>query len=162
MAVPKIYGAPLNWATKGYGYLKVTADMSSATWNTAATHELFTVTGLVRMKILAECTETLVDAADLAVIQLGTESATNAFIAATNAAGKGGVTIEENELWVDNSPDAAYDTFANAVLDRVVNGEDVGYEITGAALTNGTMVFHCWWESISAGNVEAGTGAAMV
>lgn len=142
-------------------YTKVTADLSSATWNTAAKHEVFTVTGLVRMRIFIECTETLVDAADGASIQFGVESATNAFIASTGAAGAGGNTISTGEVWIDNSPaDVQY--ASTAILDKVVNGEDVGYEITGAALTDGTLVFHCYWEPLNAtGNIVEGAGGTL-
>lgn len=143
-------------------YLAVTADMESATWNTRASHEVFTVTGLVRMRIWIECTETLVDAADAADIQFGLEGATDGFIAATGAAGKGGSTISTDELWYDTSPTTVYDTMGNVVLDYVVNGLDVGYEISGAALTGGSLVFHCVWEPLNAsGNVVAGAGGVL-
>lgn len=146
------------------GYLTVTADMSSATWNTAATHEVFTVTGTVRMKVLPLCTETLTDAANGASIQFGTATATNAWIASTGAAGAGGTTITINQMWIDATPADVSAAYASAVLDKVVTGgEDVGYEITGAALTNGTLVFHCWWKDLDGtGNVVVGTGAALV
>lgn len=74
-------------------HIAVTATMSSATWNTAATHEVFTVTGAVRMWLWVLCTDTLTDAADAADIQFGLAGATNAFIASTAAAGKGGAGI---------------------------------------------------------------------
>lgn len=143
-------------------YLAVTADMSSAVWNAAASQEVFTVTGLVRMRMWIECTGTLIDAADGADIQFGVEGATNAFIAATGAAGKGGVGLATGELWYDTSPTTVYDTAANVMMDYVINGLDVGYEITGAALTGGSLVFHCVWEPLNAtGNVAAGSGGAL-
>lgn len=147
----------------GSNYIEVTADMASATWNTAAKHEVFTVTGLVRMVMLIECTETLADAADGASIQFGHESSTSAFIGSTGAAGAGGNTINAGEIWCDTSPaDVVGATFTLA-LDRIVaGGLDVGYEITGAALTDGTLVFHCWWLPISSdGAVAAGAGGTL-
>jgi hypothetical protein len=149
----------------GYGagrYLSVTADMTSATWNTVASQEVFVVTGLVRMRMWIECTDTLVDAADGADIQFGVEGATNAIIAATGAAGKGGSTISTGELWYDTSPTVVYDVASSVIMDYVINGLDVGYEITGAALTAGALVFHCVWEPLnSTGNVAAGAGGAL-
>ena len=143
-------------------YIAVTADLSAATWNTVASHEVLTVTGLVRLRIWIECTKTLVDAADGADIQFGLEGVTDAFIAATGAAGKGGSTLSAGELWYDTSPATVYDTMGNVVMDYVVNGLDVGYEITGAALTDGTLVFHCVWEPLNAsGNVVAGAGGTL-
>ncbi len=144
-------------------YIGVTALMSSATFNTAATHEVFTVTGMVRVQILIECGATLTDAADGASIQFGVEGATDAFIASTGAAGAGGNTISTGEIWIDATPAETYGAFGTLVLDRVVaGGLDIGYEITGAALTGGNLVFHCWWWPLNAtGAVVAGTGAAL-
>ncbi len=143
-------------------HIAVTATMTSATWNTAASHEVFTVTGLVRMRHWVECTGTLTDAADAADIQYGHETNTAAFIGATAAAGKGGATITANELWYDTTPTTVTDTTATVVFDHVINGLDVGYEITGAALTGGVLVFHCVWEPLnSSGNVVAGAGGSL-
>jgi hypothetical protein len=143
-------------------HIAVTADMTSATWNTVASQEVFTVTGLVRMRMWIECTDTLVDAADGADIQFGVEGATNAFIASTGAAGKGGVGLATGELWYDTSPTVVYDVATNVIMDYVINGLDVGYEITGAALTAGALEFHCVWEPLNAtGNVVAGAGGAL-
>jgi hypothetical protein len=144
-------------------YLSVLADMSSATWNTQATHEIFTVTGAVRMRILAECVGTLTDAADTATISLGPEATGTAWIAATDAAGKNGQTLTAGQLWYDTSPDALAATYSTAVLDYVIpNGLDVGYAIAGAALTGGSIRFHCWWEQLNAnGAVVAGAGGVL-
>lgn len=153
------YSAPSVGASS---YIAVTAAMTSATWNTAASHEVFTVTGLVRMRMWIECTATLTDAADGAAIQFGHESATNDFIASTLCARAGAGLISTGCLWYDTSPLTTPDTFANTVMDYVVNTLDVGYEITGAALTGGTLVFHCVWEALnSTGNVAAGAGGSL-
>lgn len=158
-----VTGQDIGPSTGHPNYLAVTADLSATTWKTADTHEVFTVTGLVRMRMWIECTETLEDAADGASIQFGHEDASNAFIGSTGAAGAGVSTISAGELWYDTSPTTKLDTFANAILDYVVNGVDVGYEITGAALTNGLLVFHCVWEALnSTGAVAAGAGGALV
>lgn len=153
-----IIGHPL-----GLNYFKVTADMSLEAWNTAAAHEIATVTGLNRVVIIPECTETLVDAADGASIQFGVEGATSSWIGSTGAAGAGGNTIAAGELWVDTSPADITANFS-AMLDKVLTDLDIGYEITGAALTNGTMVFHVWWTPLdptNPGTVVAGTGVAL-
>lgn len=153
----------LTLARDAPSYLAVTATMSSATWNTAAKHEVFTLTGLVRLRLLIECTTTLTDAADGASIQFGHETTTDAFIASTGAAGAGGNTIAAGEIWCDTSPAEIAGDPATLALDRIVgNGLDVGYEITGAALTGGVLVFHCWWVPIgSTGAVVAGAGGVL-
>jgi hypothetical protein len=47
-------------------------------------------------------------------------------------------------------------------MDYVINGLDIGYEITGAALTGGVLVFHCVWEPLNdSGLVEAGAGGTL-
>lgn len=145
-------------------YFTITADMTSATWNTQASHEIATVTGLVHIIVIPECTSTLTDTADGASIQLGIEGSTAILIASTGAAGAGANTIATGEFWLDATPADLVDTrTAEDALDfMVANGNDVGYEITGAALTGGTLVFHVFWEPISStGAVTAGAGGSL-
>lgn len=143
----------------GEQYLTVTADLSKAAWNTVATHELLGITGLVKVKLLAEV---LVDGDDTtgntSTIQLGFKGATNALIAATQVD-----DLATGELWYDATPTTLYDTTANAVIERVVNSLNIGYEVAGEAATAGKIKFHCWWTPLNmTGNVSAGAGAAMV
>jgi hypothetical protein len=143
-------------------YIAVTADMTSATWNAVATQETLAVTGLCRIRTWVNCTGTLTDAADLATIQYGYAGTTNAFIAATGAAGNGGNTISDGEIWIDATPADTIDTYANMVFDYVSDGIDIGYEIAGEALTGGSLVFHYVWEPMEAGaSCVAGAGGAL-
>ena len=144
-------------------HLVVVADMSSATWGSTGTHEVFTVTGAVRLRLWAICTSTLTDAADLAEIRLGTESDVNGWIAATGAAGKGGVALTAGGFWCSTAGTVAHGAASAVVLDKVIGGGlDVGYRITGENLTGGTLEFHCVWEKLAAdGNVVAGAGGAL-
>jgi len=137
-------------------HIAVSADLSATTWKTAASHEVFTVTGLVRLRMWIECTET-VTSDGAATIQFGTEAATDAIIGSTDA-----TALAANDLWYDTSPATVLDTYANTVLDYIVTGLDIGYEIGTAATTNGTLVFHCVWDALnSTGNVAPGAGGAM-
>lgn len=140
-------------------YLSVTANLGTSTWNTVASHEVFTVSGMVHVRIIAECTETGNDTSgDTSTIQLGFAGATDDLIAATQVD-----DLAAGELWYDATPATSYDTVANVVLERIVNnGIDIGYEIAGEAATDGTLVFHCWWEPLNAtGAVTAGAGGTL-
>lgn len=139
-------------------YLTVVADMSSTTWNTAATHEILTVTGTVRLRIVCECTEAITEASDTGMIQLGIAGTTNAFIGATT-----GSALAVNELWYDTTPTTKYDTTSTVVLDKIVSGGvDVGYEIATTDFTNGEITFYCFWEPLSStGAVVAGAGGTL-
>jgi len=133
----------------------VTADFTSATWNTVATHELLTVTGTVRIRLLAVCTGTLTSGG-AGQIQLGHESDTDLYIAATDES-----AITTGDLW-NSTTNTAENPLSTAIFDRVVNGLDIGYEITGGAMTGGTIVFYCWWEPLTSGaTVAAGAGGAL-
>lgn len=137
-------------------YISVSVDLSATTWKSVASHEVFTVTGLVRVQTWVECTEN-VTSGGAATIQYGVEGVTNTLIDSTDA-----TALAANDLWYDTSPATVYDTFANVVKDYVINGLDIGYEIGTAATTNGTLVFHCVWEPLnSTGNVAAGAGGAL-
>jgi len=140
-------------------YISVTADLTSATWNTVATHELFTVTGLVRMRVIAEVVTTGDDTSgNTSNIQLGVEDSTNDWIAATEVD-----DLTAGEIWADATPTETNGNYSSLVFDKVVNSKDVGYEITGEAATDGNIVFHCWYEALnSTGAVVAGDGSAMV
>lgn len=144
-------------------YISVTCTcVAAGPWENVASHEVFTVTGLVRVRIWIECTDTLTDAADGATIQFGYEGATDAWIGATNCARAGAGLLSTGCLWYDTSPLTTPENFSTAVFDKVVNGSDIGFEVAGAALTGGTLVFHCVWEALnSTGNVAAGAGGSL-
>ena len=151
--LPTDMGPSINVAN----YLTVTATFTSAAWNTVASHEIFTVTGLVRMRLWAEATGNVDSAGHAATIQLGYDGATDDFIGATDEE-----ALVTGVLWYDTSPTLAVEDFSTAVFDKVVNGLDVGYEVAVEALTSGSVVFHCVWEPLNAtGNVVAGTGVAL-
>jgi hypothetical protein len=140
------------------GYLAVTADFTSATWNSAAAHEIATVTGTVRIRILPVVGASVGNDSNTAVISLGTETTTNAFLAATT-----GTTLDTGEIWqsatgANNLPQVDYDT----MTDFIVSGDDIGYTIATTATTAGNIVFHMWWEALdSTGAVAAGAGGAL-
>ena len=137
-------------------YLAVTADLSSATWNSSSSngHEVFTVTGSVRIRILPIAT-TGPTAVASSVISLGTSGSHAAFIANTSTSG-----IDTNEAWLTTTPAAQY--AYSSLVDRIVVGEDIGYDISTAPATAGAIVFHAWWEPLnSTGAVAAGTGGTM-
>jgi hypothetical protein len=154
--VDEIRGAALNY--NGVNYLGVSVDLSNATWNTAATHEVFTITGLVRMRLLVECTETVIQSAGTAIICLGTDSGSSGWIAGTSAA-----AIGLGEIWSTSTPTLTDGNFSTLSFDKIVsNGKDVGYEIGTAPISDGTLVFHCWWEGLnSSGVVAAGSGGVL-
>ena len=145
-------------------YLSVAVDFSSATWNTVATHELFEVTGLVRISMYAECTATLTDAADAARIQLGYEGDTDFFIASTEGATAGVNLIQTGALWYDTTPTLIPAALGTAVFTTamVPTGLDIGYEITGAEFQTGGITFHLVWQGLNAsGGVTAGAGGVL-
>lgn len=140
-------GADINYAHPNYIANSIT--FVAGTTGAVATHEIFTVTGLVRLRIIAECTVNLAGAT--ATIKLGTENNTAAFIAQTT-----GTDIDAGELWYDATPTTTEDTTSTVVLDKVVNAADVGYEVETAALSAGAITFHCYWTPLNS------TGAVVV
>jgi len=136
--------------------LYVSADMSSTSWGDATSHEVFTVTGLARMKMWCYCSETVTSSGSC-TIEYGTASDTDGFIASTDA-----TTLAAGDIWYDTTPATAFDTFALAVMDYVVYDVDVGYTIGTTKTDNGTLVFGCEWSPLSAGaTVVAGDGTAL-
>ncbi len=139
------------------GYLSLSVDLSGSPWNTDATHEVFTVTGLVRVRLWVECTEDVTSSGGNSVLTFGHAVAANAFITTT-----GEDDIDAGELWIDATPTEKAATFASVVFDWVSNGIDIGYEIDTEVTTNGTLVFHVVWEPLnSTGSVSIGAGGAL-
>lgn len=138
-------------------YLAVTALMTaSSTWNSVASHEIATVTGLVRLRIIPEVTVTLTGGA--ATLALGTENTAAAFLAATSATALNATEIWQSATSASNVP---YLTLSS-VIDQAVSSDDVGYTIAGAIATTGSITFHMWWEPLSStGAVVAGTGGSL-
>ena len=148
--VDELLGASINYNRTNF--LSVTADLSSATWNTVAKHAIATVTGCCRVRLVALCTEDLTGGGTL---QLGFTGGTSTYISATTA-----TTIDSGELWLSGTP--AADFAYTSVVDRVVNATTIGYEILTSAVTDGTIVFLIWFEPLSStGAVAAGTGATF-
>lgn len=140
-------------------YLSVTADFTSATWNTAAAHEIATVTGAVHLIILPQVTGTLTSAGGTATLILGDETTTNSIITSTDAE-----NLAVGEWWFDSTDTRTI--AARSIFEKtdvvVGNGKDIGYTIGTEALTGGSIVFHMWWEPIDAtGAVAAGAGGAL-
>lgn len=139
-------------------YLPVTVDFTNATWNTVATHELFTVTGLVRIQLLAECTEDLAGGAG-ATISLGIESDTDLFTEAKLFS-----LVDAGEFVITGIADPANNLASSVLADHILNNSDIGYEIAVNALTDGTITYHLWWEplvSSNPGSVVAGAGGVL-
>jgi len=164
MANPKLAADP-NWygvasaalSVSNPNYLAVTADFASVTWNTVASHEVFIVTGLVRVRMWILVTANVDSLAHGAVIGFGHELGAGTYIVATNEE-----ALDAGELWYDQTPAAREGNYGNVVMDRVVNGVDIGYTIEGEALTTGSAVFYCVWEALTAGStVVAGAGGPL-
>lgn len=142
-------------------YFVVTADFTSATWNTVATHETHTVTGAVRCLILPEI-KTSLTSGGAATLDFGIETAgTGLIIQAAVAA------LTANKFWVAATPIGA--TRVNSLatntgpLDCFVSGGlDLGYAVGTAAMTAGRIDFHTWWAPLDVnGLVTPGLGGTL-
>ena len=144
-------------------YLAVTSDLSSATWNTVAAHEILTVTGVCRIRLLGEITVTGDDTSGTtSTIIVGVAGSTS-FLAGSGTPDVVDTLIAGQLFEFDSAPaSAAQMVPATAIIDFVANGVDVGYTIAGEAATAGTIVWHCWWEPLNAtGAVAAGAGGTF-
>jgi hypothetical protein len=137
------------------GKIEVVAAMTSATWNITGTHYILTVTGLNRIRLIAECTASL-GSGGAAVVRLGTLSVPELLIPNTDFA-----LIDTDELWYDELTGGITRIAAKdlAVFDFVSNGEDIAYDIDVAALNAGALKFHMWCEPLEDGaSCVAGEG----
>lgn len=111
------------------------------------TATLFTVTGVVAVKVFGRCTESLAGAT--ATVEVGTALTTAGLIAQTT-----GTNIDINEIWHDATPDASVE--AITVLTEKIVAQNIIQTVATAAVTDGTIVYYCLWSPISSnGNVVA-------
>lgn len=136
-------------------YMTVTATLNSATWLTKASHEVVNVSGVCRVRILPICTTSL-DGSAATLIKLGTSSSGSNFIANTTA-----TYVDANETWVQATSAHVSTINYSSILDKVVH-EDIGYTISGKSSSGGVLVFHVWWDPLTAtSKCTAGTGGAL-
>jgi len=140
--------------------LTVSVDLTSATWNTVATHEVFTVTGLVACRLFVLCTETVADAGAASSFAVTTEKGAGAGKPDITSFFKGDA-IQATTMLLDWGI-TAMDETQRVCHEFVVNGSDIGYQIAGEAVTDGTLDFILYWTPISDGaTVVAGTGGSL-
>lgn len=140
-------------------YFTVTADFTSATWNTVAAHEVVTVTGACRVIILPRVTGTITSGGGTATLILGDETTTNSIIASTDAE-----QLADGEWWADTTTTRTVltRTLINGLDIVIQGGKDIGYTIGTEALTGGSIEFLVWWQPLVTGSsCAAGAGGAL-
>jgi ABC-type nitrate/sulfonate/bicarbonate transport system substrate-binding protein len=142
--------------------LEVTIDGTVAAWNTVATHEVFTVTGMVRAQVYYLVT-TQVGSAGAAQIAFGVAGGTGAFAAAQVVTGLAATVFAMPGGTVDTATEyVAYQSGGTIAADVILSEVDLGYEVSVAALNAGVIKAVCFWTPISSdGLIVAGTGAAL-
>lgn len=120
----------------------VTAMAAAAlTGGMTPTTTLFTVRGVVAVKLFARCTESLAGAT--ATVAAGTSSATTTLLPTTT-----GTDLDANEIWHDATPDAAVE-LASILAEEYLLAQDIIQTVATAAVTDGTLVYYCVWRPIS-------------
>lgn len=111
---------------------------------------VYTVTGLVQIKLVAVCT-TLLDTDGAAVIEVGVSGDTAIFMPQTTA-----TTIDAGEIWPNDTTPATKFIIgeeqgaAENWPEYMLNGNDIILTVTGAAnVTAGVLDFYALWKPIS-------------
>jgi hypothetical protein len=121
-----------------------TYTLATATTGATGTHTLFTVTGVVRMKLYAACKTTCVPAVAGATIEVGTPATTAGLIAQTLA-----TDLIAGEIWDDASPTTKIEPDANIPEVIIGDGADIGIKITTQAVESGVIDFRLEYTPIS-------------
>lgn len=117
----------------------------------AGTFALFTVTGDVIARVVAVCTDTLVEGVGGGTIEVGVTGSTAVIIAQTTA-----TDIDVTDIWHAAVP--ATDIAALTVMsDHIIAaGLDIFATIGAQTITDGTIAFYCFWTPLSSdGNIVA-------
>lgn len=126
----------------GLGKYKTTKALTFS--NDTGTVNLFTVTGDVRVNIIAIC-KTNVASAAAANISLGISTNTQAMISNTLA-----TDLDANEFWNDNSPSNNIQAADRIRSYDISNGDDVILTLS-AQVDSGAITFYCFWTPLSNG-----------
>ncbi len=110
----------------------------------AGTYALFTVTGAVTVRIIIECTDTLIEGVTGGTIEIGITGDTATIIAQTVSD-----TIAVNEIWHDATSDADIEAYSVMKDFIIVNGMDIFATIAAQTITAGTLVLYCFWTPLS-------------
>lgn len=109
---------------------------------------LFTVTGLVKAKVLGVCTTNL---AGGATIEVGITGASAIFLPQETD-----TDIDAGEIWLNNADPATYYTVgeqqaaADNLPEYLLNGNDIIFTVSGGAdTTSGVIDFYCIYTPIS-------------
>ncbi len=119
----------------------------------SGSHDIFTITGDVRVKLLAICETNLAGGGVGAQLTLGLNGATTYFIGQTTCTG-----IDAGEIWTSSTlaNNLKVNTIALAVFDRIVSGyTSIKIDIVSASTSTGKIHFYCWWEPLSADSAVA-------
>lgn len=121
--------------------------------NAAASHNLYTVTGDVRIRLLCICNST-VTSGGTPTIEVGISGSTASIIAqCADATG-----IAAGEIWHDANVDSSVEAYSVLSDFIVVNDNNILLTIGTAACTGGILEFNLWWEPLTTGStVVAGT-----
>jgi hypothetical protein len=109
---------------------------------------IFTVTGLVKVRVLAACTTNLTG--DSATIEVGITGATAIFMPTETA-----TQIDAGQVWLNNAGNATYaiigeeDAAADNLPLYLLNGNDIILTVKTANVTAGVLDFYALWEPIS-------------
>jgi hypothetical protein len=103
---------------------------------------LFRVTGAVRALVIGVCTESLT-VSDGATVEVGTTANPATIIAQTLAS-----SIDVGEVWVDNTPNVIY-CWTTAFGCMIGDGADIELMPRTANVTDGTLVFTCFWTPLT-------------
>lgn len=123
---------------------KTAAFTAGAGTGDVGTFALFTVTGSVIVKILAEVTETVVEGVGGGTIEVGITGSTAAIIAQSVS-----TTLDVDEIWHDATPDVDIELLSVIKEFVIVGGADIFATIAGQNITDGTVVFYCFWTPLS-------------
>ncbi len=142
-------GEPMNFDTFGVVPTLKTMTFAGGTTNdpgdqtgTGNPATLFTVTGIVAVRLLAVCTTNLAGAA--ATLEVGVVGNTAALIAQST-----GTDIDAGEIWHDATPDSGIEAVTVAPEKLIVNGLDIIQTVGTADVTSGVINYYCFWRPIS-------------
>jgi len=108
---------------------------------TSNPYTLFTVTGVVAVRVVGHCTTLLADAGASGTVSVGIPGNVASLIALTASN-----NIDANEIWIDATPATVMSLPGFSIL---VNGTDIQLNCATDNTNSGVIVFYCTYIPIS-------------
>ena len=127
MRTPNYYTSTINFTTKPLD-------------RTLGFHKIFKINNLARVRIVAEIKQ---DCNSLGNVSLCNQDISSFFINSTPF-----INLKNDDIWM-TGVNFNICNYTNGIIDKIINNDTIGINITDVEPTEGKLVFHIWVDALN-------------